>query len=102
MAEASRFEDCITPEHFTLKNVERVVIDHEVVKVPAVFEERIELLLTPEEASALMKVLEFVGGSPHASRRGLVDQIYRALKEAKVDHGPDDVSRNIPGIISFT
>lgn len=53
------------------------------------------LTLSQEEAAALYSVLCRVGGSPTASRRGLIDNIYDALIEVKVDRGERDLAGSV-------
>lgn len=53
------------------------------------------LVLTGEEASALLAVLRKVGGSPGLSRRRYADDIRLALIDGGVKEGPDDTKGEV-------
>jgi hypothetical protein len=56
----------------------------------------IQLTLSLEEASALARVLDSVGGDPSTTRRGLCDRINAALIKAGAEPGPNDIDKSVP------
>lgn len=57
------------------------------------------LELSKIEADALFAILQFVGGPPRETRRGLIDIIRRALTDSGVQDDGDDISRDAGGIL---
>lgn len=70
----------------------KVTLQHEPPVPPPVLVS-VTLHLTPEEASALLRVVRNVGGG---GRRKLIDPIFDALTASGIDAGPNDVQR--PGL----
>lgn len=66
-----------------------------VVAVPG-----ITLTLTEDEAAAVLTVLQFVGGHPKTTRRGLVDKVAKSLDSLRVSKHARDV-RVDPGGVRF-
>lgn len=65
----------------------------EVTKEVTSYEQRVVLELTADEASALRRVVTYIGGSPYRSRRKHTDAISNALRIAGVYEGVDDVEK---------
>lgn len=56
---------------------------------------RVVLTLTKEEADALVCVTAYVGGCPSRTRRGLIQTIRSALRDAGVSNGGDPFGSDI-------
>lgn len=73
----------------------------EVVKLVEVTEPGVTLALTLDEVEVLQVVLARVGGQPAITARGIVQEIFFALREQGFDYRSSEHNERVTGSIEF-